>query len=134
MRIDWNDLWINFALLVSQRSTDEKYKVGCVIVSKDNTRVLALGYNGDEKGGSNSRESMNSGCSGFIHAEINALIKCDYNYNGDKVMYITHSPCKMCAKAIINGGIKEVFYLNKYSDISGILLLKQNNIFCKQVK
>ncbi len=133
MRIDWNELWINFALLVSQRSSDKKYQVGCVIVSEDNTKVLALGYNGDEKGGSNKRSSMESGKSGFIHAEINALIKCDFNYNGNKIMYLTHSPCKMCAKAIINGGISKVFYLNEYSDTSGISLLRSKKIKCVRI-
>jgi len=133
MRKSWNDIWLDFARLVSQRSVDSKHKVGCVIVSDDNTKVLSLGYNGDEKGGENKRESLSTGKSGFIHAEINALIKCDYNYNGDKIMYITHSPCKMCAKAIINGGIKKVFYINKYeSDTSGISLLEKYNILCRE--
>ena len=34
---------------------------------------------GDQKGGSNERDSLVVGQSGFIHAEDNALIKLDYN-------------------------------------------------------
>ena len=49
-------------------------------------------------------------------------------------MYLTHSPCKMCAKAIINGEIKAVYYLNEYSDKSGIDLLRDKNIYCKKIK
>jgi len=115
-RISWDQLWIEMAELVSKRSVDPKLKVGCVIVSKDNTRVLALGYNGDHKGGPNERESMQSGQSGFIHAEINALIKTDFASHQDKVMYLTHSPCYMCSKAIINAGIKEVYYKELYDE------------------
>lgn len=113
-RISWDQLWIEMAELVSKRSVDPKLKVGCVIVSKDNTRVLALGYNGDHKGGPNERESMQVGQSGFIHAEINALIKADFANYQDKIMYLTHSPCYMCSKAIINAGIKAVYYKNLY--------------------
>jgi len=113
-RIGWDELWLSVADLVSKRSVDQKLKVGCIIVSIDNTRVLSLGYNGDEKGGPNARESMESGKSGFIHAEINALIKSDFNSIDHKKMYITHSPCIMCSKAIINAGIKEVYFKKVY--------------------
>ncbi len=99
-RLSWDQVWSSFASTISQRSTDPKIKVGCVIVPFDNTGVLSLGYNGDHKGGSNERESNDTGFSGFIHAEINALIKMDFNNPKDKKMYLTHSPCKMCAKAI----------------------------------
>jgi dCMP deaminase len=113
-RIGWDELWLSVADLVSKRSVDQKLKVGCIIVSIDNTRVLSLGYNGDEKGGLNARDSMESGKSGFIHAEINALIKSDFNSIDHKKMYITHSPCIMCSKAIINAGIKEVYFKKVY--------------------
>ena len=113
-RISWDDLWMNMARLVSLRSVDQKLRVGCLIVSSDNTRVLSIGYNGDHKGGPNTRASMMTGESGFIHAEINALIKADFGAHQDKKMYLTHSPCMMCSKAIINAGIKEVYYNDLY--------------------
>ena len=72
-RPGWDDIWMNFANDISARSVDPKYKVGCVIVSDDNTQVFAVGYNGDQKGGPNSRDSNETGRSGFIHAEINAV-------------------------------------------------------------
>ena len=93
-----------------------------------NTQMLALGYNGDHAGGPNERESVDPGCSGFLHAEINALIKCDFNTTKRKVMYVTLSPCRMCAKAIINARISEVVYGDQYRDESGIALLREANI------
>lgn len=128
-RIDWDELWLNVADLVSKRSVDQKLKVGCIIVSMDNTRVLSLGYNGDEKGGQNVRQSMESGKSGFIHAEINALIKSDFNSIDQKKMYITHSPCIMCSKAIINAGIKEVYYKQVYDESAIEFLNKYIPVF-----
>ena len=113
-RPSWDDIWIEFAKTISRRSSDSNFKVGCCIVTQDNTQVLAIGYNGDHKGGSNKRESIEPGCSGFIHAEINALIKMNYNNPCKKKMYLTLSPCEVCAKAIVNAGIDEVIYTEFY--------------------
>ena len=113
-RPSWDSIWLNFAKTIAQRSVDPKYKVGAVIVNSENTQVLSIGYNGDQKGGPNKRESLAVGCSGFIHAEINALIKMDYNNPCRKKMYLTLSPCEVCAKAIVNAGIDEVIYECEY--------------------
>ena len=130
-RPEWDDIWMDFAHTISQRSVDPKYKVGAVIVNDENTQVLSIGYNGDQKGGTNKRDSMSVGKSGFIHAEINALIKCDYNYSKDKKMYLTLSPCNICAKAIINAGIKEVIYDKLYEESDGVTILKSAGIEVK---
>ena len=43
-------------------------------------------------------------------------------------MYVTVSPCRACAKLIINAGISEVIYDRPYRDDSGIQLLLKNGI------
>lgn len=133
-RPGWDEIWINFAHTISQRSPDTKHKVGAVIVNEENTQVLSIGYNGDQKGGSNKRDSLEQGQSGFIHAEINALIKCDYNYPKKKKMYLTLSPCDVCAKAIVNAGISEVIYSKLYSHAdNSIKILKDAGITVRTV-
>lgn len=127
-RPNWDEIWMNLAIHISQRSYDIRNKVGCVVVTADNTAVLGIGYNGDESGGSNAVESNEPGKSGFIHAEANALLKCNYGDHRDKKMYLTLSPCSVCAKMIINSGIKEVTYLNEYRNNNGIEILKKRNI------
>ena len=127
-RPSWDKTWIEFAKLISERSYDPRYKVGSIVVTEDNTQVLAMGYNGDHKGGPNTRDSLEHGHSGLIHAEINALIKCDYNNPKSKKMYVTLSPCEVCAKAIINAGIKEVIYLEEYKKSNGIQILQSCGI------
>ena len=114
MRSGWDKIWMDFAKSIAKRSCDSKYQVGAVIVNSENTQVLSIGYNGDQKGGPNTRDSTETGQSGFIHAEINALIKMDYNNPCNKKMYLTLSPCEVCAKAIVNSGISEVIYLEFY--------------------
>jgi dCMP deaminase len=134
VRPDWNEIWKRFALDIAKRSPDPKFQVGAVIVTDDNTQVLALGYNGDHKGGPNCRESLETGKSGFIHAEVNALIKCDFNNPKNKKMYLTHSPCPVCAKCIVNAGIEEVLYIKDYKpDMTGIDILKNSNIKVKKL-
>lgn len=125
-RPGWDNIWTDFATLISKRSADPKFQVGAVIVTNDNTQVLALGYNGDHKGGPNCRDSLETGKSGFIHAEVNALIKMDYNNPKDKKMYLTHAPCPVCAKCIVNAGIKNVLYLHDYIDMTGVDILRES--------
>ena len=133
-RPSWDQVWMETAKVLSRRSVDPRFQVGTVIVTEDNTQVLAVGYNGDHRGGPNEVESKEPGQSGFIHAEINALIKCDFNHPKMKKMYLTLSPCRQCAKAIINGGISEVIYLEEYRDTSGIKLLTELGVVARQYR
>lgn len=119
---------MSIAHVIAQRSYDPRLKVGAIIVSSDNTQMLSGGYNGNYAGGPHEHESPEPGMSGFIHAEVNALVKLDFNFGKDKHMYITHSPCKMCAKLIINAGIKRVVYDVAYRDPAGVDLLKSVGI------
>ena len=119
-RPSWDKIWMQMAETIAQRSHHPTFKVGALIVTSDNTQVLSLGYNGNAKGMSNVPQSNEPGCSGLLHAEINALLKLDYNNPKDKVMYLTLSPCENCSMAIINSGIKKVVYKEKYRNTKGI--------------
>ena len=131
-RPSWDNVWANVASNISERSYDPRYKVGAIVVASDNTQVLSVGYNGNYSGGPNEVDSQTPGESGFIHAEINALLKLDYNNPKDKVMYLTLSPCKMCSKAIVNSGISEVVYLEEYRDLSGLKILEESGVKCRR--
>ena len=56
LRLEWDQIWIEFAKNIAKRSADPKYKVGAVVVNAENTQVLSIGYNGDQKGGPNRRQ------------------------------------------------------------------------------
>jgi dCMP deaminase len=128
VRPSWDEIWLEFAHSIAKRSYDPRFRVGAVVVTEDNSQVLAVGYNGNYSGGPNEVESETPGESGMLHAEINALLKMDYNNPKKKKLYLTLSPCRMCAKAIINSGINEVVYAESYRDLSGINLLKECGI------
>lgn len=133
LRLEWDQIWIEFAKNIAKRSADPKYKVGAVVVNAENTQVLSIGYNGDQKGGPNRRQSEETGKSGFIHAEINALIKMDYNNPCRKKLYLTLSPCEVCAKAIVNAGIDEVIFIELYKDgYPGLDILNNADIIVRK--
>lgn len=133
-RPSWDETWMTFAKVLAKRSHDEKYRVGAVIVTRENTQMLSHGYNGNATGLPHEKESEVPGESGFIHAEVNALIKLDFNNPSKKVMYVTLSPCRMCAKLIMNAKIDEVVYHDKYRDLSGIKMLQENGVKVRQFR
>lgn len=133
-RPSWDKIWMTMAETIAQRSHHSTFKVGALIVTSDNTQVLSLGYNGNAAGMSNVPQSEEPGCSGLLHAEINALLKMDYNNPKDKVMYLTLSPCENCAIAIINSGIKKVIFKEQYRNVDGINLLKDAGILVESFK
>jgi dCMP deaminase len=133
-RPSWDLIWMHMAETIALRSCDPRFKVGAVIVSDDNTQVLSLGYNGNYAGGPNFPESNEPGKSGFIHAEVNALLKLDYNNPKRKLIYLTLAPCVTCAKCLINAGIDEVVYREVYRNMEGVQLLKNSGVIVRQFK
>ncbi len=131
-RPSWDRIWAEVVVSISKRSYDARHQVGAIVVTSDNTQVLSVGYNGNYAGGPNRAESDVPGESGMIHAEINCLLKMDYNNPKEKVMYLTLSPCRMCAKAIVNAGISELVYLEDYRDKTGLDILSEAGVRCRR--
>lgn len=127
-RPDWRQIWMEFAHSIARRSYDPRHQVGAIVVTQDNTQVLAIGYNGNYAGGPNEVESESPGQSGMIHAEINMLIKMDYNNPKRKDVYVTLSPCRACAKAMVNANVQRVVYDEEYRDTSGLDILRNAGI------
>ena len=132
MRPSFDDIYMHMALMMAQRSTCSRSQVGCLIVTKDNQKVLAVGYNGGPKGLFNDCLSNEPGKCGHLHAEVNALIKTNYSDAAPKKAYVTSSPCTACATALINGDIREVIYCNLYRDDGGLRLLEQAGVAVRQ--
>ncbi|HZK05526.1 MAG TPA: deaminase [Actinomycetaceae bacterium] len=99
-RPTFDELGMATAHLWASRSSDDKVRVGACLLDHNN-RVVGVGYNGRAAGEPNERESSEQGLSGFIHAEVNALLAA--NWNGEAhTMYVTHEPCATCARLIVN--------------------------------
>lgn len=127
-RPTWDEYFLEVAALVSKRATCLRRKVGAVLV-KDK-KILATGYNGAPSGLKHCidigclREKLHipSGerhelCRG-LHAEQNVLLQAAlYGVSTkDSVLYVTNQPCIICAKMLINGGVKEIVTSGDYPD------------------
>lgn len=132
-RPSWDETWMSIAHTLARRSVDPAYKVGCVVVAEGTQRVLSLGYNAMERGGKNEVDSLERGQSGTVHAEVNALIQLNIDAPGRKVMYVTLSPCKTCARAVVNAGIDEVVYEEQYRGGGcGLDILRERGVVVRQ--
>jgi len=120
---------MEMAELTAKRATCARRQVGAVIV-RDN-RAVATGYNGAPRGLAHCEEI--GGCmrqklgipSGqrhelcrALHAEQNAIISAASMGNAIEggTIYITHQPCGICAKMIVNAGIKRIVVREGYPD------------------
>jgi dCMP deaminase len=134
-RISRNNLYMGIVDLMSKRSLCGRAQVGAVIVKKN--RIISTGYNGPPTGHLECKDhgcDLANSCEISIHAEANAIYfaaKSGISVEGS-TLYCSFAPCRKCAEAIVQSGIREVKYMAKYRDISGLLLLKESNVITEQ--
>jgi len=134
-RISKDHYFMNIAIEVARRSTCTRRQIGAIVVS-DVGEIKSTGYNGNPRGLPHCEEigcirdklGIPSGtrletCTA-VHAEQNALIQAGTNSKGS-TMYSTIVPCPICARMVLNAQVARVVYIDDYSDLAGIELLKQ---------
>ena len=117
-RPDWDSYFMQIAQVVALRSNCSRRQVAAVIVQ--DCRIISTGYNGTPRGIKNC-----------CHGEENAIVQAAYHGISvkDATLYTTFSPCLLCAKMIINAGIKEVVYKERYSiDDTSKRILKEAGV------
>jgi dCMP deaminase len=108
---------IEYIRKIALYSPDEETKVGCALLDH-NGIIVGTGWN---------RHPVNKRCSlptkrpekypYMIHAEIAALVRCR-RPDDVSVVYITHSPCHECAKALaMLPNLLEVVYVTEYQGV-----------------
>ena len=127
-RPSWDQYFMDITSLVATRSTCRRRQVGAILVKSRN--ILATGYNGvpsgishcDTAGCLRERLKVPSGerhelCRG-LHAEQNAIIQAAVHGVAIEgaTLYTTLHPCILCAKMLINCGVREIHYLEGYPD------------------
>lgn len=125
-RLHWDDVWMEVALIMSQRSLCSRAQVGAVIVNRD-YRVVATGYNGPPANFDHREESCINWCARAqgdvmeqsyancpsLHAEANALLSADKSAWQGGTIYITGDVCADCAKLIANSGLVRVVVVHE---------------------
>lgn len=119
-RISWHQYFMAQSHLLALRSTCERLMVGATIVR--DKRIIAGGYNGSVSGSVHCIDEgcyvIDGHCVRTIHAEMNAILQCakfGASTEGAEI-YVTHFPCLNCCKAIIQSGIKTVYYAEDYKN------------------
>lgn len=126
-RPTWDEYFINIMDSVATRATCNRGRAGCVIAR--NKQLLVTGYVGSPNGlphcdevGHQMKQTIHEDgkitnhCVRTTHAEQNAI--CQAAKNGisikDATLYCKMEPCAVCAKMIINSGIKRVVCKKRY--------------------
>ncbi len=135
-----DEYFLKIATVVAERSTCRRHHVGAVAVR--DKHILATGYNGAASG---LKDCLELGClrdemnieSGTrheicraIHAEQNVIIQASLhgvNLTGATV-YVTHPPCILCARMLVNAKIKRFVTFGNYADDSFKDLFKEAGI------
>lgn len=126
MRISKEEMFLQIAEVVAQRSTCARLQVGSIIVDANLQDVISIGYNGNYKSGPNECDTTTPGSCGCLHSETNALLKAESRR--DAILFTSHQPCFGCSKNLINYGIKRVYFRHTYRKDEGIDLLKELKI------
>jgi len=125
-RPDWDTYFVDIAHVVKRRGNCMRRQVAAIIVH--DRRIISTGYNGTPRGVRNCCEGGCERCASNApsgsslgecicsHAEENSITQAAYHGISVKgaTIYVTLSPCLMCAKMIINAGITEVVYEEEY--------------------
>lgn len=139
-RPTWDEYFLELADMVARRSTCIRRHVGAVLVKED--RIIATGYNGAPQG---LPHCLNVGClraeqnipSGHryelcrgVHAEQNALINAArYGVSTlDSVLYCTNQPCILCARMLINAGVRRIVHQGDFDDELALEFFRQAGI------
>jgi len=144
LRVDkWDHRFMEMAHLVLTCSSciNEGRSIGAVIVR--DKRVMTTGYNGAAAGTKTCKErgfclrrklNIPSGTHAetcyAIHAEQNAVIqaaKLGISIDGGTV-YCTHQPCSVCAKILVNAGIRRIVYEQGYPDAFALEVLGEAGV------
>lgn len=120
MRVSWDTYYMNLAEVVKTRSLDPKTKVGSVLVSLKDKRIISTGYNSIPAGLDDSSIDWSDRTyihTIIIHSEMNSILYANSRFE-DSVLYSTLSPCCDCMKLLSCAKIKKVIYKDEYKDIA----------------
>lgn len=118
-------VYLDFLEGIQSLSQSSRLQVASIALKKDFEKVFS-GYNGSVKNADiipetgTEEESLDPGHSGFIHAEINLIAKFNEPDPENYIVIITHSPCSVCSKVLVNAGFRNIFWIREYRETNHI--------------
>jgi dCMP deaminase len=119
---------------IAQLSTASTLKVGAMSLHWQFQKIASFGYNGSYSGANTNPEtgteedSLIPGQSGFIHAEVNMIAKFREHNPEDYIILLTHSPCNVCSKVLVNAGFKYIYWIKEYRETIHLNIFKDRGI------
>jgi dCMP deaminase len=134
------DTFVNILQQISQLSTSSRLKVGAIAVHKKFQKISSFGYNGSFPGApinpetGTEEESLEPGLSGFIHAEVNMIAKFRESDPENYIVLLSHSPCGVCTKVLVNAGFKYIYWVEEYRETEHLQILDNYGIMYGSIK
>jgi len=137
-RPTWDEYFMNIVHQLKKRSTCTRRQFGAIVVN-GKKEIISTGFNGVVRGAEHCEDigcikdnlgvesGMGHGICPAVHAEQNALIQAGKDAEG-ATLYLNGFPCKICARLIVNSGIKRLIMSGDYSDDEGLKILTGANI------
>lgn len=124
VRPTWDDIFMEICEIISMRSVCKYVKAGSVIIDPETNSIIAIWYNWPSAWDVHCSKVW---CARIVngelvkhwdrcrwaHGEINAIINASRSTKW-MVMYCLSSPCKSCAKHIVNAKIKRLVFKHSY--------------------
>ncbi|MFQ5974712.1 MAG: cytidine/deoxycytidylate deaminase family protein [Candidatus Hydrothermarchaeales archaeon] len=137
-RPTWDQYFAKIVEDAARRSTCIRRQFGALVVNHKH-EIVSTGFNGVVRGAPHCvdigcikdemeiESGMGHGICPAVHAEMNALIQAGRQSVGC-TLYVNGFPCKICARLIVNSGIKRVVISGDYSDEEGLKILENANV------
>lgn len=124
VRPSWIEFWSLICLIYSTRSTCDRLRTAMVLVDKRNLFISA-GYNGSISGMPHCDEAghlmVDGHCVATLHDGDNAIFNAiDLRRLEGSSAFCLYEPCGRCAKALIRNGVRNIYYLKEFTNITNI--------------
>ena len=133
--------WMEITDQIAQASTC-RVKLGCVLMHQG--LIVGTGYTGSLSGDQHccdagcllmetellgSSPQKKETCIRTMHAELNAVLKCAVR--DSMFAFCTYEPCLRCTQALLQIGVRAIYYRYPYKDVWRDVFLKQTEISCR---
>lgn len=130
MKIKYTQAYMDMTIRFAETSEATRLKVACMLVKRGS--ILSIGVNGTYPGWETNTCEDETGKTAWYtrHAEqacLDQMLHSNETTDGSE-LFVSHSPCKLCALRIKGAGVQKVYYREEYRDTQGIDYLRENGV------
>lgn len=120
--MDWDEYFFRHVYLASQKSKDNRTKIGAVLVRNDSRAIISEGFNGICRGVNDydpNRLEKPTKYFFFEHAERNSVYNCARHGIStlNSICYTQGVPCADCTRGLIQAGISKIIIHKQWPNL-----------------